>query len=251
MDRLLKTIALAGLGVYLFSRLADGSVYFYINQRFVSLTLLASVGFILVGASLYRRPSHHHAHDEMGDGSHDHDHTDHDHSHLTWFGLLIILLPLILGWLVPPKPLGANAFSNREINVGNLQPIAASGNNEKMGLISGEKNIVDWLIDIQNSASPSDLQGQEVHVTGFVYRDERFGEDQFLVGRFIVSCCVADASPVGLVVQGAETADFEDDQWIEVQGHFETGTFDGEETPILVIESIEAIEPPAQPYLYG
>jgi uncharacterized repeat protein (TIGR03943 family) len=120
-----------------------------------------------------------------------------------------------------------------------------------MGLISGEKNIIDWLVDIQNSASPDALRGQEARVIGFVYRDERFSESQFLVGRFIVSCCVADASPVGLVVQGEETADFENDQWIEINGHFETGTFDGEETPILIIDSIKAIEPPAQPYLYG
>jgi putative membrane protein len=255
MDRLLKSIALVGLGIYLFSRLVNGSVYFYINQRFVILTLLAAAGFILVGASLFRRPKQDHAigkdteHDHHDHDHHDHDH--HDHGRLSWFGLLIILLPLILGWLVPPKPLGANAFGNREINIGNLQSVSPPGSGERMGLISGEKNIVDWLIEIQNSASPDKLQGQKVHVTGFVYRDERFADNQFLVGRFIVSCCVADASPVGLVVEGEETAGFEDDQWIEVHGHFETGRFDGEDTPILIIDSIEAIEPPSQPYLYG
>jgi uncharacterized repeat protein (TIGR03943 family) len=251
MERLLKSIALVGLGLFLFSRLVNGSVYFYINQRFVFLTLLAAAGFILVGASLYRRPTHSHPHNSEDGNDHDHDHDHHNHGNLTWFGLLIVLLPLVLGWLVPPKPLGASAFSNREINVGNLQSVAPPGNNERMGLISGEKNIVDWLIDIHNSQSPDDLRGQKVHVIGFVYRDERFEASQLLVGRFIVSCCVADASPVGLVVQGEETADFEDDQWIEIHGHFETGIFDGEETPILIIDSIEAIEPPSQPYLYG
>jgi uncharacterized repeat protein (TIGR03943 family) len=251
MERLLKSIALVGLGLFLFSRLVNGSVYFYINQRFVILTLLAAAGFILVGASLYRRPTHSHPHNSEDGNDHDHDHDHHNHGNLTWFGLLIVLLPLVLGWLVPPKPLGASAFSNREINVGNLQSVAPPGNNERMGLISGEKNIVDWLIDIHNSQSPDDLRGQKVHVIGFVYRDERFEASQLLVGRFIVSCCVADASPVGLVVQGEKTADFEDDQWIEIHGHFETGIFDGEETPILIIDSIEAIEPPSQPYLYG
>lgn len=258
MERLLKSVALIGLGVFLFSRLVDGSVYYYINQRFVILTLLAAAGFILVGASLYRRPKPNHTPAEHDSEARlplsdhlDGDPHDHDHSHLTWFGLLIILLPLVLGWLVPPKPLGASAFNNREINVGSLQSVAPPGNNERMGLISGEKNIVDWLVEIQNSASPNALDGQKAHVIGFVFRDERFNDAQFLVGRFIVSCCVADASPVGLVVQGDEAAEFEDDQWIDVSGHFETGTFDGEETPILIIDSIEAIDPPSQPYLYG
>jgi uncharacterized repeat protein (TIGR03943 family) len=170
---------------------------------------------------------------------------------LTWLGLLIVLLPLLLGWLVPPKPLGANAFGNREINVGSLQSVTPPGNNERMGLISGEKNIIDWLIDIENSLSPDELDGQQAHVVGFVYRDGRFSESQLRVGRFIVSCCVADAAPVGLIVQGEEAADFEDDQWIEVQGHFETNLFDGEATPLLIIDQIKAIEQPPQPYLYG
>jgi uncharacterized repeat protein (TIGR03943 family) len=242
MERLLKSIALIGLGLFLFSRLANGSVYFYINQRFITLTLLAAAGFILIGASLYRRP--HHDHNEG-------DHEGHNHSQLTWLGLLIVLLPLLLGWLVPPKPLGANAFGNREINVGSLQSVTPPGNNERMGLISGEKNIIDWLIDIENSLSPDELDGQQAHVVGFVYRDGRFSESQLLVGRFIVSCCVADAAPVGLIVQGEEAADFEDDQWIEVQGHFETNLFDGEATPLLIIDQIKAIEQPPQPYLYG
>ena len=133
---------------FLFSRLLDGSVYFYINQRFIILTLLAAGGFILVGASLYRQPKHTH-HEENHEG---HAHDNHNHSHLTWAGLLIILLPLVLGWLVPPKPLGANAFGNRE---NKCRQLAISrpppGENERMGLISGEKNIIDWLIDIQNS----------------------------------------------------------------------------------------------------
>jgi hypothetical protein len=42
MERLLKTIALIGLGLFLLSRLVDGSVYYYINQRFIVLTLLAA-----------------------------------------------------------------------------------------------------------------------------------------------------------------------------------------------------------------
>ncbi len=247
MEKRLKTIALIGLGLFLFSRLVNGSVYFYINQRFIILTLLAAGGFILIGASLLRQPQHNHDDNSHGEQSHE----GHNHNHLTWFGLLIIFLPLLLGWLVPPKPLGASAFANRDINVGSLQSVAPPGNNERMGLISGEKNIIDWLIDIDNSLSPEDLDGQEAHVIGFVYRDGRFTQSQFLVGRFIVSCCVADAAPVGLVVQGEETAEFEDDQWIEIWGHFETKTFDGELAPVLIIDKIEAIEQPAQPYLYG
>jgi uncharacterized repeat protein (TIGR03943 family) len=71
-----------------------------------------------------------------------------------------------------------------------------------------------------------------------------------MIGRFVLSCCVADAAPIGLVVQTADAAQFGDDQWVDVTGHFIVGTFDGIEMPIVVADTITETEPPAQPYLY-
>ncbi|MEZ4657849.1 MAG: hypothetical protein R2911_09775 [Caldilineaceae bacterium] len=42
-----------------------------------------------------------------------HDHADHDHS-LHWGGLLIVILPVALGILVPPQPLGVSALATRD-----------------------------------------------------------------------------------------------------------------------------------------
>jgi putative membrane protein len=61
---------------------------------------------------------------------------------------------------------------------------------------------------------------------------------------------VADANPVGLIVRWPEAETLADDQWVEVTGRFEAGSFDGEPTPILVIETLTPTDPPAQPYLY-
>lgn len=244
MERFLKTVLLIALGIFLYSRVLGDSILFYINQRFVSLTLLAAVGFILVGASYLLATRREH-----GDG-----HDDHDHGALSWPGLLILALPVVLGWLVPPQPLGASALGNREINVGgssSLSSISAPRSNEAtMGVISGEKNIVDWLREFERAPDPAGFAGEEVHVIGFVYRDQRFAEDRFMVGRYIVSCCVADASPVGLVVQWPEGAALAADQWVEVGGRFDVGTFDGVEMPIIVAEDVTLTDPPPQPYLY-
>ncbi|MCI0394278.1 MAG: TIGR03943 family protein [Chloroflexi bacterium] len=239
MQRLLKFLVLLATGLFLYTRLLNGTIYYYINQRFVVLVLLASAGFLLVAASYYRSAGQ------------EADHAGHDHGRLNWLGFLLVLLPLVLGWLVPPQPLGASAVGNREVNVGSLSSVAPPRNDDRMGLVAGEKNILDWLHAIQQTSDPSALAGQEVHVIGFVYRDDRFAANQFLVGRFIVSCCVADASPVGLIVEWPDAASLPADQWLEVTGRFTVGTFSGVTLPILTPDEVKRIEPPAQPYLYG
>ena len=247
-ERLLKAAILIALGAYLYTRLTTETVLFYINERFVMLTLLAAVGFLLVGASLVLRPGrdHHHTH------QHEHTHAhDHNHSHVTWLGLLILAVPVIVGILVPPQPLGANALENREVNVGSLSSIAPPRSNDtRMGIVTGEKNILDWLSEFHDNPDPAGFTNQAAHIIGFVYRDDRFTPDTFMVSRFIVSCCVADAAPVGLIVQWPDTPTLAGDQWVEVTGHFQPGSFDGFTLPVLVAEEIKLTEPPAQPYLY-
>jgi uncharacterized repeat protein (TIGR03943 family) len=243
MDRALKALTLIALGLYLSSRVVGGTLLFYINQRFTLYTILAGVGLVLVGASLYRRPDHNQ------DGAAEEAH--HEHSPLSWLGLLILLVPLVLGLLVPPAPLGAAAAGNRQINVGRLSSISGPAAGQRMGLVPGERNILDWLAEIQAAGDPAAMDGQEARVIGFVYRDERFGADQFLVGRFIVNCCVADASPVGLVVEDPGANSLAADQWVEVTGRFAAGRFDGEGMPVLRAEQITPVEAPRQPYLYG
>ncbi len=257
MQTLLKALILIATGLFLYSRVLNDSILFYINQRFVTLTVAASVGFILVAVSYYRRSlgqaAHEHNHDH--DHEHDHDHAhapegDDDHGNLTWVGWLIVAIPVVFGLLVRPQPLGASAVSNREVNVSALTSVTAPESEGRINLQVGEKTIVDWLVDFQHQ-EPAEFVGEEAHVIGFVYRDERFAEDSFMVGRFILSCCVADASPVGLIVRWPEAQEFPADQWVEVRGHFEVGTFEGVELPILVADEIILTDAPANPYLYG
>ena len=248
MEGVVKTAVLFLLGIFLYTRVTSGVVSYYINERFFTLTLVAGLGFLLLAAGYLRQWV------LGGEADHNHDHEhhhDHDHS-LSWVGVLIVMLPLLLGWLVPPRPLGATAVSNREINFGTdpIKPIAAPGGNEAMGIIAGERNILDWLGEFQRSGDPAALAGQRADVIGFVYRDARFGADEFMVARFTVSCCVADAAPVGLVVRWPDGAALPTDQWVEVQGRFEVGVFNGRSMPILVAETITKTKQPPQPYLH-
>ena len=153
---------------------------------------------------------------------------------------------------MPPQPLGAAAVGNREINIAGagIKSIAPPTGNEAVGIITGERNILDWLGEFQRHKDPVALDGQEATVIGFVYRDERFDETRFMVSRFTVSCCVADAAPIGLIVDWPEAMELPDNQWVEVTGRFEAGNFDGTSIPILKADKIEQVDQPKQPYLH-
>jgi uncharacterized repeat protein (TIGR03943 family) len=236
MKTRLKALALIGMGLFLCSRFINGALFYYINERFLWLILFASLGFILVGMSYRYRPQH----------AHHHEHDGHEHYQFSWFGLFLVLLPVALGLLMPPKPLGAAAMVNRDISIDSL----TSASNTIIAKPKGNRNVLDWLIDFRTAKDPAAFAGEEAKVIGFVYRDDRFAPEEFMVARFVLSCCAADASPLGLVVRWPEGASLADDSWVEVEGHFEPGRFAGEEMPILIAESVTPTEIPERPYLY-
>jgi putative membrane protein len=233
----IKAMGLVGMGLFLYSHFFNGTLLFYINERFVWLTFLAAVGFIIVGASYRYRSKHDHHH-------------EHQHNSVSWGGLLLVMLPVILGLLVPARPLGAAAMSNRDVSARSLTSVAVPENGDVLTKPKMDKNVLDWLIEFRTSPDPAAFSGEEARVIGFVYRDDRFAADEFMVSRFVISCCAADAAPIGLLVRSPDGSQFGDDTWVQVTGTFESGQLDGETMPVLLADTIEPAEIPEQPYLY-
>jgi uncharacterized repeat protein (TIGR03943 family) len=161
-------------------------------------------------------------------------------------------LPIVLGVLVPPQPLGAAALSNREVEISTRQvsslPAAIRAAGEKN---ASERNILDWLHTFSGAADPAaEFAGQPVAVSGFVFRDDRFADDQFMVTRFVVSCCVADANVAGMVVRWPEATTLPTDQWVQVEGILAAGDLAGDTLPVITAQRVTAVDVPQQPYLY-
>lgn len=256
MKQTIKNILLIALGIFLLSRLLNGTLSFYIHPRFNVLTLLTAVGLTTlgIGYAIQQRRAAAHARAHSNDHDHEHEHA-HIHSHdVSWAGLFLLSLPVVLGLLVEPRPLGASALQNREINIGTdvslTSASAPEGSELSIVANAGERNILDWLYLFQRSTDPTSFNGEEAHVIGFVYRDDRFTDTQFMVSRFTVSCCVADAAPIGLIVEWPDTAVLTSDSWVEVSGTIQARTFNGIEIPVLVADSVLPTETPSQPYLY-
>lgn len=246
MAHRLKALVLIGFAIYFTQKFVSGTLYYYISPRFGWLTILAVILLILLAGSynmVGKDSQEHHHHDD-----HVHDHEGHSHGKFTWFALGIVALPLILGVVIPSNPLDASAVATRGVTT-NLT-VAAEDDGQVLGLVPSERNVLDWVRAMSLNPDPASLNGQEANLVGFVYRDIQFTDDQMMVARFTLSCCVADATAIGVVVQSDVAAQFEQDTWVQVTGTFQQGTLDGNPIPVLVADTVEPVEEPLQPYLY-
>lgn len=121
-------------------------------------------------------------------------------------------------------------------------------------MLASEKIIVneERYLDITNSiyAYLDSFLGKEIEIVGFVYKDPDFEDDQFVVARFGITCCVADTSVFGILSTADEMLEVKEDEWIRATGYLTKTTMDDWGYPYLQITTIEKIEEPENPYIY-
>ncbi|GAB4478512.1 MAG: hypothetical protein Kow00124_22970 [Anaerolineae bacterium] len=245
-----KALILVLMAILLMQKLISGELYFYIGQRFGWLALLAIMLMIALAGAYNLRGQGSGAESENDHDDHNHAGHDHDHEHgaASIWPLFFLALPLVLGAAIPARPLGAAAAETR--GVATDLTLAAGDAATSLTIVPGERNVLDWVRAMSAEPDPAAFDGQEADLIGFVYRDVRFAPDQFMVARFTLSCCVADATAIGVVVHSPDTASLPVDAWVQVRGTFRVGELDGMIMPVLEAEEITRIEAPAQPYLY-
>jgi putative membrane protein len=155
----------------------------------------------------------------------------------TWM-IGIMVLPVVLLLTLPPATLDSYAVSQRSNSTG----IGSSAR-----IVSGPIDLVDVAAAravVYAQAALKARAGERVTIEGFV--TEEPGEaDRFQLTRFVITCCVADATISYVTVVDAPPGSFTTDEWVRVVGPIYPLGSD-----ILVqAESIEQIEQPEEPYL--
>jgi uncharacterized repeat protein (TIGR03943 family) len=230
-----KTAVLAGLSLYFVAVILSGNLPNYINQRFSWLAYVAAV-LLAALAAVSAFGMMRIADGKAMPGSHQ--------RRLSWWTLAIVAVPLILGLAAPSTPLGADAVN------GSISMTAVSLNSAVVFQRDPlDRNVLDWIRLFQNDL-PAAFNGQEADVIGFVYREPDFPASHFMVARFTISCCVADANAIGVPVRFEGSGELEENTWVRVRGAFEAGDFRGTVTPILAATNLEVVEEPKHPYLY-
>lgn len=92
--------------------------------------------------------------------------------------------------------------------------------------------------------------GKKLELTGFVYRQDDMKSNQFVVGRFAIQCCSADAAPFGVLVEYDRAANFPSDSWVTVTGTIEKTHFNDNDIMKIKVEKIAKAEPAKTQYIY-
>ncbi len=160
----------------------------------------------------------------------------------TTAGLLtagMVAFPVVLGLVFQPRPLGTTSLDTDSVSARQFSASAASAD-------PARRNIYQWAYEFE-TADPASIVGDDVEVIGFVFHKEGDPADRFLVARFVVACCIADAQGFSLPVQWRAAQDLANDQWVRVLGRVSTAA-DG--ALIIQATEIEPVEAPSNPYIY-
>ncbi|MEK3743084.1 TIGR03943 family protein [Brevibacillus sp. FSL K6-0770] len=111
-----------------------------------------------------------------------------------------------------------------------------------------DKIFLDGLTTLELYAQ--DFAGKELETLGFVYKEPGFASNQFVVARFSVTCCTADASVFGVLVESESASKWAKDSWVQVRGKLELRKVDGFDMLVLKAAHIQPVQAPKDPYVY-
>lgn len=89
---------------------------------------------------------------------------------------------------------------------------------------------------------PEEVYNQHWRLSGFVYKDPKLAKNQFVISRFVITCCIVDATPIGIIVECPDTLKLKADTWVEVEGLLQKRVIGGSEK----IKSVQNFQAPMQ-----
>jgi uncharacterized repeat protein (TIGR03943 family) len=162
----------------------------------------------------------------------------------------LLLATAILGLLVTPKVFTSQTALQRgvteSVTMTRSQPQAFRGTSKPE-----ERSLIEWARILNVYPEPDAYNGQPVKVQGFVVHPPNLSSQYLLISRFVITCCAADAYPVGLPVKLNGNRDaYPADSWLEVEGKMITETLNEKRQLTIEASSLKKIPEPANPYYY-
>ncbi len=226
-------------------RISLGDAYLnYVKDNMRIWLILSGAALVLLGVlaliDVLRKGRAAGAEETPHDEPHEHD-DGHGHGHGGPRSAWLLLLPVLAIFLIAPPPLGAYAAARDATN--GVQPREAKAPPLPEGdpvplSVSGYVGRAVWDDGFT-------LDGRTVQMTGFVTPNE---DGSWWLTRLAISCCAADA--LAYKIQPLEVEDLPANTWVTVTGHWVPGGGTKSDTaiPLLVVDSLEQVAQPANPY---
>ncbi len=263
-EAFVKIIILLGMSVFFISILMDGSSHFYVHPKMNKYILFGAIVMLgvvcLTFKELFKIPRR----------------------RMRATTYVVFTIPLLIAFIFPPISLSSASLPRREANIGeqksysqdapttdilldleltqeanrenkNIQPDSTQNAAADFLVIDDVIRLTDanfylWLSELYENLDV--YIGQEITLTGFVYRIESLSSDQFITSRFIMTCCAADVQIYGLLCEHEGAGDLEFDQWVEVTGVIKASMKNEMVMPLIEITTLNEIEKPVVEYIY-
>lgn len=129
--------------------------------------------------------------------------------------MIAMVVPVLLITILPPATLGS-------FSAGKRSAVAGAGFSASAGdIATGDLTLVDVATaqtTPEGERALAKRAGEQVDFIGFVTRYADTPADEFLLTRYVVSCCVADATVAQVRVVNVTPGAFADNEWVEVTG---------------------------------
>ncbi|BEP15611.1 TIGR03943 family protein [Acidothermaceae bacterium B102] len=250
MNRRTESLLLAAMGVAALILSLDGDALVFVRPGLVKYVFASGLVLVLlaIAPAVRRRgsPDAELAAEEQ---------TEHDHHHsrrAPWF----VMAPLLVLLVVAPGPLGASAASSAERAV-----VPQEGAYPAVGAtVAGAvpMTLAEYTSRALDDPDHS-LTGVRVRLTGFVAKAK--DGDGFLLSRFTIFCCAADAEIQQILVLGS-AGTLPDNTWVTVVGTWPPGSapavstsstpVDPDDAPLpeLTATTVTQVKRPHAPYEY-
>ncbi len=157
--------------------------------------------------------------------------------------MTLMAIPVVIVLALPPATLGSFSISKKT-------PFSSAKFSSVYGQITASSEITLLSVAAAQTSNTgaqalATREGDTVDFVGMVTRYSDTPADEFLLTRFVITCCVADATVVQVRVVNVTPGRFSQNQWVDVQGQIYPL---GREV-IVNATSIDPLPTPAKPYL--
>ncbi len=169
---------------------------------------------------------------------------------VAWVRTAVLGLPLLYVVLGFGQTLGSDALQKRSVGgLADLGDLAALGDIDDDFVPHVQNKGVMTVLQVVRRGKA--LEGTEVTTLGQVAREVGEPDGHFVLFRFVVNCCAADARPVGILIDTRGRKAPPKDQWYRIVGTVEATEVEGKPAHVIRAKEMQRIGRPKEPYLYG
>ena len=272
VDIIIKILILLGFSVFYFRIIISNEILMYVHPRIVPFVVLGMIAMVIIALFLIKDSFHS------------------KKKKFKIKNYIIFIIPLIMIFFMQSTSAESTTITSSDINANtgsnitsnsNLNNVSTNNTNQDNNSINGstfdlyegktetngqgtsdkkELDIKDNVITVNSKNfvfsldeildNPDKYVGQEIEITGFVYKDKTLKENEFIVGRFMMVCCAGYLQIAGLGCEGNNLEAYDNDTWIKINGKIKNDTSDGTADPVIVVEHIEKDLNPDTSYVY-